>query len=88
MTIKYRTKHEYLQENSNSNTVIAVSILFFIKIKYYLSFLQAFTTAKARLCLLKYLREVKQMRQLKIILKVYDFRYMIILKAQYFTLTQ
>ena len=24
ISIKYRTKHEYLQENANSNTVIAV----------------------------------------------------------------
>ena len=82
MTNKYRTKHEYLQENSNSNTVIAVSILFF------LSFLQAFSTAKARPCLVKYLCEVKQMRQPKIILNVYVFRYMIILKEQFFTRAQ
>ena len=28
ISIKYRTKHEYLQENANSNTVIAVRNFF------------------------------------------------------------
>ena len=28
ISIKYRTKHEYLQENANSNTVIAVRSFF------------------------------------------------------------